>query len=84
MHFAFLGVTDGPDSLSLQIKVVKLVTSVPKSIPKEVYITSICEQLVDLLLFGASILDKVSIYLYIYRYISFGTVRIRTTLIFAV
>ena len=52
-----VGVTDGPDSTALQIRVAKLITSVPERYTKEEYFMLLSIQIIDLIKFGVDIKD---------------------------
>ena len=51
------GVTDGPDSTPIQIRVAKLVTSSPIGISKEIYLEKLSVQIIDLIKYGINIKD---------------------------
>ena len=54
-----VGITDGPESAMLQMRVAKMVTCAPSGMVKEEYLQRLSSQVIELLHFALEIDDKV-------------------------
>lgn len=59
MGYNYPGITDGPESAVLQMKVAKMVTCAPSGMVKEQYLQRLSTQVIELLHFALEIDDKV-------------------------